>query len=589
MYTAPIRDLLFVMHQQFKVQQLSASARFADYSPDLAESILTEAGKFASEILDPLNRTGDEHGATWSSDGVKAAPGFRAAYQRYVADGWPQLGISAEHGGQGAPLTLNTAVEEICFGANLALMLCPTLGHGAVEALKIAGSDALKARFLPKMVSGEWTGTMNLTESQAGSDLAAIRTRAVASGDHYLIQGQKIFISWGDHDVADNIVHLVLARIEGAPAGVKGISLFVVPKFLDAGRNDVRCVSIEHKLGIHASPTCVMAYGDTQGAVGYLVGEANRGLEYMFIMMNAARLSVGVQGVGQSERALQQARTWVLSRVQGRAVGGPQAAGSPATIIQHPDVRRMMLTIKSGVEAMRALYVYSALQSDLARANGDAVAQARAELLIPVVKGWCTEQSNEMASLAMQIHGGMGYIEETGVAQTLRDARITAIYEGTTGIQANDLLGRKLLRDSGAALRELLATLRAMLAAAATAAARGNAAQLAAAHEAAAASLLLLGDVSEALLQIANRNPSEAYAVSVPFLKLCGLSFSSVLLIHGALVAASADAGVDDAFAQGKLQLASFACNHTLPQAQALAETIRVGGSSVTGVDPATV
>ena len=605
MYSAPLKDLQFVLEQQLQASQLAQYPRHADYSPDLVVSILAEAARFASEILEPLNRSGDQAGAQWDASGAVRMPaGYREAYQRFVADGWPQLGIDTEHGGQGVPLVVATAVEEIWFGANVAFMLCPQLGRGAVEALTLAGSPALQQRFLPPMVSGEWTGTMNLTESQAGSDLAAIRTHATPQGDCYRLRGQKIFITFGEHDMAANIVHLVLARIDGAPAGVKGISLFVVPKFLGAAEaqavgftapadanstagmvhNDVRCVSIEHKLGIHASPTCVMSYGDTQGAVGYLVGEPHHGLEYMFIMMNAARLSVGVQGIGLAERAWQQAADWARTRVQGKPVGSGATAG--ATIIDHPDVRRMLLRMKSSVEGMRALALYSAMQLDLARAQsaGDAGTarrlQTRGELLIPIVKGFCTEQVNVVASLAVQVHGGMGYIEETGVAQTLRDARITAIYEGTTGIQANDLLGRKLVRDGGAALRDLLQALNEMLASA----------PLGEAHAAALAmraqageSLRVLQDTAQALLQRAAQSPAEAYAVSVPFLELCGLTLGGALLVHGALLAQLSlqNGATDSAFMQGKLQTARFYVDHWLPQAMALAQIVTCGGASV--------
>jgi alkylation response protein AidB-like acyl-CoA dehydrogenase len=581
MYQAPLKDLFFVLHRQLRVQQLAAFPLHAEYAPDVAESILEEAGKFASEILEPLNSVGDREGAKWSPEGVTTATGFRAAYQRYVSDGWPLLGVDAKHGGQGAPLALATAVEEIWFGVNVAFMLCPQLGRGAVEALALAGSDALRERFLPRMISGEWTGTMNLTEPQAGSDLAAIRTRAVPEGDHYRVFGQKIFITYGEHDLAENIVHLVLARIEGAPAGVKGISLFVAPKFLDSERNDLRCVSIEHKLGIHASPTCVMSFGDGPGAVGYLVGEANRGLEYMFIMMNSARLSVGVQGIGLSERAFQQAAGWARTRVQGRPViATPAPGGAAATIIQHPDVRRMLLTQKSSVEAMRALAVYTALQLDLAHAADDRRAMARGELLIPIVKGWSTEQANDMASLAVQVHGGMGFIEETGVAQTLRDARITAIYEGTTAIQANDLLGRKLLRDNGAALADVLATFESMLASAAQAA--GTVVQkptLVEALRTTREALALVNATGTAFIALGASAPAAAYAVSVPFLKLCGQVFSTTLLVHGALIAA-ADA-TDHDFSAAKLQTMQFHLRHCLPLAQALAQVVQNGGDCV--------
>ena len=433
MYRAPLKELRFVLEQLLDVQQLSQFERYREYSSELTGSILEQAARFAEEVLAPINALGDRVGAQFS-DGVVHMPAeFRSAYEQFVAAGWPQLSAAAAEGGQGAPLVVAAAVEEIWFGANLAFMLCTQLSRGAVEALEIVATAQLRARLLPKLVSGEWTGTMNLTEPQAGSDLGAIRTRAFAEGDHYRIVGQKIFITYGEHDLTENIVHLLLARIDGAPAGVKGISLFAVPKRLvredgAAGElNDLRCVSIEHKLGIHASPTCVMAYGDQGGAIGYLIGEPHRGLEYMFIMMNSARLSVGIQGIGLSELALQQANAWAHERVQGRTGGA--SGDAPAPIMRHPDVARMLLTIRANVDAMRALALYTALTLDRARAEPDekrrSAALTRGELLIPIVKGWSTDLGNELASLALQIHGGMGFIEETGVAQTLRDVRIT--------------------------------------------------------------------------------------------------------------------------------------------------------------------
>ena len=419
MYRAPVSDLRFALEFLLDAGQLAQLPRHADFSLETAAAVLAEADRFGSGVLAPLNQSGDREGAAWNEAGVTTPAGFRDAYRQYVEAGWPQLAIGAEHGGQGAPQVLASAVEEIWCGANVALMLCPLLSRGAIEALLLVGSPELRKTYLPKMLSGHWSGTMNLTESQAGSDLAAIRMRAMPAGDHFLITGQKIFISYGDHDLTENIVHLVLARIEGAPPGVKGLSLFLAPKFIpDAQgapglRNDVRCVSIEHKLGIHASPTCVLAYGDAGGAVGYLVGKANRGLECMFIMMNAARLAVGFQGIGLAEHAFQQASAWARNRVQGRAVGQQEAAPQP--IIAHPDVRRTLLTMRSGVEAMRALGLYAAFQFDLAHAlpesDASRAALLRGELLIPIVKGWCTEYGTELVSIGLQVHGGMGYIE----------------------------------------------------------------------------------------------------------------------------------------------------------------------------------
>src|SRR5579863_6591517 len=434
MYRAPLREMRFVLEELLHAGSLSACPRFAEYSDELGRSVLEEAARFAENVLEPLNRPGDVQGARWTPEGVLAAPGFRDAYAKFVAGGWPALGAEPQFGGQPVPRVLVNAVGEFWGSANLAFKLGPMLTHGAARALELTGSAAQKRQYLPKMVSGEWTGTMVLTEPQAGSDLGLVRTRAVPEGDHYRLFGQKIFITWGDHDLTANTIHMVLGRIEGAPAGVKGISLFIVPKWRvnpDGSlgeRNDVRCLSIEHKLGIHASPTCVLAFGEKQGAIGYLIGEGGRGLEYMFIMMNSARLSVGSEGYAVGERAFQRAAEWARTRVQGRPPGPAGAAA--ATIIQHPDVKRMLLMMKSQTEASRALALYAALQFDLAEygpASERRAAQARGELLTPIVKGWCTEIGNEVAAIGVQVHGGMGFIDETGAAQYVRDVRITTI------------------------------------------------------------------------------------------------------------------------------------------------------------------
>src|SRR5580704_11922990 len=455
MYRAPLREMRFVLEELLGAGRLAACAPFAEYSDELGRSVLEEAARFAQDVLDPLNRPGDVEGARWTPNGVIAPPGFRAPFEQFVACGWPALVSDPAYGGQAVPGVLVSAVGEFWGSANLAFKLGPMLTHGAVHALELTGSAAQKATYLPRMVSGEWSGTMVLTEPQAGSDLGLVRTRAVPEGDRYRLFGQKIFITWGDHDLTANTIHMVLARIEGAPAGVRGISLFIVPKVLVnadgslGSRNDVRCLSIEHKLGIHASPTCVLAFGERAGALGYLIGEPGRGLEYMFIMMNSARLSVGSEGYAVGERAFQRALEWARTRVQGRPPVA--AAQGPAPIINHPDVKRMLLLMKSQTEASRALALYSALQFDRAEYAPEpevrAAAQARGELLTPIVKGWCTEVGNEVAALGVQVHGGMGFIEETGAAQYVRDVRITTIYEGTTGIQSNDLIGRKLGRD----------------------------------------------------------------------------------------------------------------------------------------------
>ncbi len=620
MYRAPLTDLRFVLEELLGAASLAQLPAHRDFSADLASSVLEEAARFAEQVLAPINRLGDRAGARFEEGQVHMPPEFREAYRQFVEAGWPQMTASVEYGGQGQPLVLATATEEIWFAANVAFMLCPLLGRGAIESLERNAAAPLCERLLPKMVTGHWTGTMNLTEPQAGSDLGAIRTRAIPEADHYRLTGQKIFITYGDHDMAQNIVHMVLARIDGAPAGVRGISMFAVPKRLVdehgalGADNDLHCVSIEHKLGIHASPTCVMSYGDHGGAIGHLIGEANHGLEYMFVMMNSARLSVGVQGIGLSELAFQQARDWATSRIQGHAIGAPGpapavAAGVPAStpIIAHPDVRRMLLTIKSTVEAMRALALYAALQLDQARAEPDATRAAaalmRGELLIPIVKGWCTEQAIDLASLSIQIHGGMGFIEETGAAQTLRDARILSIYEGTTGIQANDLLGRKLQRDHGATLAALVQELLEQFGEL-----RSADATLRAIRNAATDALTLLRDATEALLSQLAAAPAQAYAVSVPYLQLCGRVLGGALLARSAAIAATrletqgraagtpssatpssaaatpstADAG----FYRAKLQTARFYVEQLLPQALGLLRIVRSGGASVADADP---
>ncbi|MCP5329028.1 MAG: acyl-CoA dehydrogenase [Sinobacteraceae bacterium] len=595
MYRAPVKDVRFVFRELVDESALQACSAFADYSPDLADAVLEEAAKFADNVLEPLCRSGDREAARWTPEGVVTPSGFKAAYQQYIDGGWSALRASAHYGGQAAPTVLGTAVEEFWGGANLGFKLCPMLTQGAVEALEYKGSEAQKDLYLPKMVSGEWTGTMNLTEPQAGSDLAAIRTRAVPDGEHYRIFGQKIFITYGDHDYTPNIIHMVLARIDGAPPGVKGISLFIVPKFIpDAGgapgvRNDVHCLSIEHKLGIHASPTCVLAFGQNDGAIGYLVGEPNRGLEYMFVMMNAARLSVGLEGYAVAERAFQQAAEWARTRVQGKP---PVAAASgPLPIIHHPDVKRMLLSMKSQVEAMRALGLYAAFQLDLGGAHPDAAqraaAQARGELLIPIVKGWSTENGIEIASTGIQVHGGMGYIEETGAAQALRDVRITAIYEGTTGIQSNDLIGRKLARDRGAAMAALLADMERELAAIDS----STDAAVRSAQQAAREGVATLRAAVAVILEAMATAPERAFAVSVPFLKLCGTVIGGWLLAKAAAAAARrlAAGDVDREFLAGKLASARFYAEQVLPQAAALGRVVTHGAASVVEVDAALI
>jgi alkylation response protein AidB-like acyl-CoA dehydrogenase len=599
MYRAPLKDLRFNMHELIGESALQACPAYAEFSLDLADAVLEEAGKFAETVLDPLYKSGDRDGARWTPDGVIGAPGFKAAYQQFVEGGWASLRASPEHGGQGVPYVIGTAVEELWAASNLSFKLCPMLTQGAVEAIEQYGTEEQKHLYLAKMVSGEWTGTMNLTESQAGSDLAAIRTRAQPDGDHYRLFGQKIFITYGDHDFTPNTIHLVLARIDGAPAGVKGISMFIVPKFLvnaDGSigeRNDVQSISIEHKLGIHASPTCVMAYGQKQGAIGYLVGEANRGLEYMFVMMNAARLSVGLEGYAVADRAYQQAAEWARTRVQGK----PPVPGinAPAPIIYHPDVKRMLLTMKSQIEALRAVALYASFQLDLGARHPDAAikaaAQTRGDLLIPVVKACSTEAGIELASLGVQIHGGMGFVEETGAAQPYRDVRITTIYEGTTAIQSNDFIGRKLARDRGAAMGSLIADMRSELA---TITPTGAADVTAAVIESKAATLEAIDALEfavKSVLAASAQGPERALAVSVPALRLAGYVIGGWLLTKSAAIAARklGESGADVDFLRGKLASARFYAGHILPQAHALARVVSAGAASVLEVDAAVV
>jgi alkylation response protein AidB-like acyl-CoA dehydrogenase len=579
--------MTFVMNELAGLSQVASLPGFEDATPDTVAAILAEAAKFATDVLDPLNQSGDREGAVRLPDGsVRTPKGFKDAYLRFVANGWNGLTKNPEYGGQGLPQLVSTPIEEMWHSANMAFDLCPLLTQGAIEAIELAGSDYLKATFLPKMVSGEWTGTMNLTEAQAGSDLAAVRTRAEPQDDGtYKLFGQKIFITYGEHDYTDNIVHLVLARLPDAPPGVKGISLFVVPKWLvnaDGSlgeRNDVLCVSIEHKLGIHASPTAVLAYGDHGGATGWLVGEANRGLEYMFIMMNLARFSVGMEGVGIGERAYQRAVAFARERVQGRPVGTAPAAAMPA-IIEHPDVRRMLMTMRASTEAMRAVAYVTAAALDNARRNPDAGARAAhlafAEFMVPIVKGWSTETAQRVANLGLQVHGGMGFIEETGAAQHVRDARIITIYEGTTAIQANDFVGRKTARDQGAVasrvLDEVGKTALALKA-------HGNAALVAMGERLEAAAESAKSALAWLLRSYAS-NPRDAFAGSVPYLELWGHLCGGWQMGRAALVAeAKLTAGDGDPdFWRAKRLTSGYYAEALLPRVDALAEEAMHGG-----------
>jgi len=593
-YAAPLADMRFVLDEVAGLDELAQLPGYEAASPDLVEAILGEAAKLAETELAPLNQPADRVGSVLENGVVRTPPGFREAYARYVEGGWNGLAFDPEYGGQGLPLALAIPVAEMWNSACMGFALCPLLTVGAVELLQAHGSDEQKRRYLEKLVSGEWTGTMNLTEPQAGSDLGALRSRAVPADDarwgkHYRLTGQKIFITYGDHDLAPNIVHMVLARTPDAPPGSRGISLFLVPKLLpgnegSAGsRNDVRTLSLEHKLGIHASPTCVLAYGEDEGAIGWRIGEENRGLEYMFTMMNAARLNVGLQGVAIAERAYQQARDFARIRVQGRPLGASRDAEA-LPIIHHPDVRRMLLWMKAATEAMRALAYYAAAMIDRGRRHPEAAtrhaAQRRADLLIPVVKAWCTDLGIAVASTGIQVHGGMGYVEETGAAQHLRDARIAPIYEGTNGIQANDLVGRKLARDGGEAAAALLAEMRATVAVLGEARSTDLSAIVRPLKEGLAA-------LERATSFLVEAEPALAAAGSVPYLHLLGTVCAGWLIARLALAAErrSAENGGDAAFRSAKRATARFYAEHFLALAPGYLPGI-VGADTVLDFDP---
>ncbi|HTI18366.1 MAG TPA: acyl-CoA dehydrogenase [Trinickia sp.] len=573
-YNAPIKDMLFVMRELAGLDAVAALPGFEEATSETVQAVLGESAKLCEQVLAPLNIEGDRHPSVWKDGAVTATPGFREAFHQFVEGGWQGVQHPFEYEGQGLPKLLATPCMEMLNAANLSFALCPLLTDGAIEALLTAGSDAQKQRYVPKLISGEWTGTMNLTEPQAGSDLALVRTRAEPQGDGtYRLFGTKIFITWGEHDMADNIVHLVLARTPDAPEGVKGISLFIVPKFRvnDDGslgeRNDVHCVAIEHKLGIKASPTAVLQFGDHGGAIGYLIGEENRGLEYMFIMMNAARFAVGLQGVAVAERAYQKAVAYARERVQSRPVDG-SAAGAVA-IIQHPDVRRMLATMRALTEGARALAYVAAAESDFAHRHPDADVraehQAIYEYLVPIVKGWSTELSVDVASLGVQVHGGMGFIEETGAAQYYRDARILSIYEGTTAIQANDLVGRKTLRDGGAVAKRLLARVDETVEALAAC----DGAAFASMRERLTVGTRSLATVVDFVLANAKRDPNAIFAGSVPYLKLAGIVLCGWQMARAMLAVAHGDVR-DSSFCEAKIATARFYAEHVLPQASAL-------------------
>ena len=587
-YIAPVKDMLFDMQHLANIEQIAQIPGFEDAGLDTAAAVLEECAKFTEGVLAPLNFEGDKNPSSWKDGVVTATPGFKDAFRQLTEGGWQGLQHPADFGGQGLPKTIGAACMEMLNSSNMSFALCPLLTDGAIEALLTAGSDELKAIYLEKLISGQWTGTMNLTEPQAGSDLALVRTKAEPQPDGtYKVFGTKIFITWGEHDMAENIVHLVLARVAGAPEGVKGISLFVVPKFLVnkdgslGARNDAHCVSIEHKMGIKASPTAVLQFGDHGGAIGYLVGQENRGLEYMFIMMNAARYGVGIQGIAIAERAYQKAVGYAKDRVQSRPVDG--SINASAAIIHHPDVKRMLMTMRATTEGCRAMAAVAAAAYDAAHHHPDAqIRKDNAtfyEFMVPLVKGYSTEMSIEVASLGVQVHGGMGFIEETGAAQYYRDAKILTIYEGTTAIQANDLVGRKTARDGGQSARAIAAQIEkteSELSASGTPAAQAVARRLSAARQA-------YLDVVDFVCGGAKASPNAVFAGSVPYLMLAGNLVAGWQLGRSLLVAQDLlQKGQDEAFMRAKITTAQFYAEHILVKAPGLRDSIVEGAASVT-------
>ena len=586
-YKAPLKDMLFNVQHLARIDQVAQIPGFEDAGFETAEAVLHECAKFNEGVLSPLNWEGDKNPSSFKDGVVTTTPGFKNAFKQYVEGGWQGLQHPAEFGGQGLPKTIGAACGEMLNSANMSFALCPLLSDGAIEALLTAGSSELKAVYLEKLVSGQWTGTMNLTEPQAGSDLAAVRSRAEPQEDgSYKVFGTKIYITYGEHDMAENIVHLVLARVSGAPEGVKGISLFVVPKFMVnkdlslGARNDVHCVSIEHKLGIKASPTAVLQFGDNGGAVGYIVGEENRGLEYMFIMMNSARYAVGMQGIAIAERAYQKAVAFAKDRVQSRPVDGSIKASAP--IIHHPDVKRMLMTMRAYTEGCRAMASVAAAAYDAAHHHPEADVrkqnEAFYEFMVPLVKGYSTEMSQEVTSLGIQVHGGMGFIEETGAAQYYRDARILTIYEGTTAIQANDLVGRKTARDGGQTARGIAAQIEAT-----ENALRGQGSDdaLAVAKRLTAARQAFV-DVVGFVAAHNRTDPNAVFAGSVPYLMLAGNVVAGWQLARSLLVAQEQLAsGVDAAFMQAKITTARFYADHLLTKAPGMRDSIVEGADSV--------
>jgi len=583
-YKAPVADMRFVMREIAGLEKIGALPGYQDASEDVIDAALDEAAKFAGGVLAPLNKIGDKQGAKLENGVVRTPDGFAGAYKQLTEGGWTALPFDPEFGGQGMPWLLATAVTEMWQSANMGFGLVLLLNQGAVDAIHAHGSAEQKATFLPNMISGAWTGTMNLTEPQAGSDLGVLRSRAVKEGDHYKISGQKIFITYGEHDFAENIVHLVLARTPDAPAGVKGISLFIVPKFLVnkdgslGARNDLRCVSLEHKLGIHASPTAVMSYGDNGGATGYLVGQEGRGLEYMFTMMNNARLAVGVQGLSIAERAYQQAVAYAKGRVQGKTDHAPQEG--PAAIIKHADVRRMLLTMKAHIEAMRAMAYTTAAAIDQASKHPDKAvqteSQALVDLMIPVVKGWCTDLGVELSSLGVQVHGGMGFIEETGAAQHFRDSRILPIYEGTNGIQARDLVSRKVARNGGAAVQSMLDAMRAFDAELA----KSPGDDMAAIRQSVKDGADAWAKATDWVVKNFGSDIASVLSGATLYLRLTGYVVGNYLLARGALAANRrlAERDGDPSFLEAKIITARFFAETLLPQGTALIPAMLASG-----------
>jgi alkylation response protein AidB-like acyl-CoA dehydrogenase len=584
-YQSPVPDILFSLEHVAGLDAEISAGLFGDLDWETVASVIGEAGRFATEAIAPLNRVGDLEGARYENGRVTSPPGFREVYRRWAEAGWAGVTASPEYGGMGLPHAVNFACTEIWNGASMGFALCPLLSEGALGALNAHGSPALREIYMRKMISGEWTGTMNLTEPQAGSDLNAVKTRAERAGHGtYRVFGQKIFITYGEHDLADNIVHLVLARLPDAPPGTRGLSLFLVPKFLVepdgalGARNDARCASIEHKLGIHASPTCVMIYGDAGGATGWLVGEENRGLAAMFVMMNSARLGIGMQGVAIGERAYQHALAYARDRRQGRSASGG-AGMSP--ILEHPDVQRMLMTMKSLVQAARGICHLTGVAIDRsfhARAAEErAAASDRAALLTPIAKAFSTDIGDEVASIGVQVHGGMGYIEETGAAQFMRDARIAAIYEGTNGVQAIDLVQRKLPLSGGAAVAREIAGIRAVAADVASHGGDGFGATAQRLREAADALESATGFLRETLA----RDPDGALAGATPYLRLFALALGGACLAKAGLAAQSAPRQAGGTPPLGRVALARFFAEKLATAATGLAQTVLSGGAAL--------